>query len=91
MTLGGKVVEDIDMPLGVPHSFMIAAEVDGDDIWIGTGKGLGWGIGEGYYPGTKERPLYAYGVPVEPGARPASAPVIPRDSGGTKASSKAGR
>jgi hypothetical protein len=42
---------------------MIAADVDGDDIWIGTGKGLGWGIGEGYYPGTKERPLYAYGQP----------------------------
>ena len=78
---GGRVVEEIDMPLGVPHSFMIAAEVDGDDIWIGTGKGLGWGIGEGL-PGTEERPLYAYGVPVEPGARLGSAPVIPRDSGG---------
>ena len=43
------------MPVGVPHSFMIAADVDGDDIWVGTAKGLGWGIGEGYYPGTKER------------------------------------
>jgi len=30
VTLGGKVVEEVDMPLGVPHSFMIAAEVDGD-------------------------------------------------------------
>jgi hypothetical protein len=35
---------------------------------VGTGKGLGWGIGEGYYPGTKERPLYAYGTPVAPTA-----------------------
>ena len=43
---------------------MIAADVDGNDIWVGTAKGLGWGIGEGYYPGTKERPLYAYGQPV---------------------------
>ena len=34
---------------------MISADVDGNDIWVGTAKGLGWGIGEGYYPGTKER------------------------------------
>ena len=25
----------------------------GNDVWIGTSKGLGWGIGEGYYPGLK--------------------------------------
>ena len=86
MTVGGKVVEEIDMPLGVPHSFMIAADVDGNDIWIGTGKGLGWGIGEGYYPGTRERPLHAYGQSV-PGSlvTPASHP----DPG--KAPEKAGR
>ena len=40
---------------------MIAADVDGNDIWVGTSKGLGWGIGDGYYAGTKERSLYAYG------------------------------
>jgi ligand-binding sensor domain-containing protein len=68
LTVGGKVIEEIDMPIGVPHTFMIAADVDGDDIWVGTGKGLGWGIGEGYYAGTKERPLYAYGTPVAPTA-----------------------
>jgi hypothetical protein len=60
--VGGRLVENVDMPVGVPHSFMIAADVDGDDIWVGTAKGLGWGVGEGYYPGTKPRPLYAYGV-----------------------------
>ena len=60
------------MPLGVPHSFMIAVDVDGNDIWAGTSKGLGWGIGDGYYPGTKERPLYVYGQPV------VESPVIPR-------------
>jgi ligand-binding sensor domain-containing protein len=63
VTVGGKVVENVDMPVGVPHSFMIAADIDGNDIWIGTSKGLGWGIGVGYYPGTKRRPLYAYGQP----------------------------
>jgi hypothetical protein len=85
VTIGGKVVENVDMPVGVPHSFMIAADVDGNDIWVGTSKGLGWGIGEGYYPGTKERALYAYGQPaLEPKAAPATAeaakPPVPRKS-----------
>ena len=47
-----------------PTTSRSRADVDGNDIWVGTGKGLGWGIGEGYYPGTKERPLYAYGQPL---------------------------
>lgn len=63
VTVGGKVVENVDMEVGVPHSFTIAADVDGDDIWVGTSKGLGWGIGDDYYPGTKERPLYSSGRP----------------------------
>jgi ligand-binding sensor domain-containing protein len=93
VTLGGKVVEEVDMPLGVPHNFMIAADVDGNDIWVGTGKGLGWALGEGYYPGTRERPLYAYGVPVTASAAVADSPEGPPashpDPG--KAPSKAGR
>ena len=62
------------MPVGVPHSFMISADVDGNDIWVGTAKGLGWGIGEGYYAGTRERALYAYGqaAPQTPEARAAT-------------------
>jgi hypothetical protein len=80
VTVAGKVIEEVDMPDGVPHSFMIAADVDGDDIWVGTGKGLGWGIGEGYYPGTKERPLYAYGQPV-PKDSPRAAQASPAVDG----------
>jgi hypothetical protein len=76
VTVGGKVIENVDMPVGVPHSFMISADVDGNDIWVGTAKGLGRGIGDGYYPGTKERPLYAYGRPVDP--RPGSQPQAER-------------
>ena len=41
----------------MPHNYIIAVDVDGDDIWVGTAKGLGWGIGEGYYPGLKQRAL----------------------------------
>jgi hypothetical protein len=58
---------------------MIAADVDGDDIWVGTSKGLGWGIGDGYYPGTKERPLYSYGRPVDPAAPAAEGPSRSQD------------
>jgi hypothetical protein len=78
VTVGGKVVENVDMAVGVPHSFMIAADVDGDDIWVGTAKGVGWGMGEAYYPGTKQRPLYAYGQPA-PDAKPAANARATRD------------
>jgi ligand-binding sensor domain-containing protein len=76
VTVGGKTLEYLDMPRGVPHSFMIAADVDGNDIWIGTAKGLGWGIGDGYYAGTKVRPLYAYGQ-----AMPEPRPEAPAGKG----------
>jgi hypothetical protein len=66
VTVGGRTIEEVDMPVGVPHSFMISADVDGDDIWVGTAKGLGRGIGAGYYAGTKERSLYAYGKAAPP-------------------------
>jgi ligand-binding sensor domain-containing protein len=72
VTLAGRLVEHVDMPVGVPHSFTIAADVDGDDIWVGTAKGLAWGIGEGYYAGTRLRAPYAYGQPV-PDPKPEAA------------------
>lgn len=50
------VIETIEMPIGIPQNHIIAAEIDGNDVWIGTVKGLGWGIGEGYYRGLRERP-----------------------------------
>ena len=67
VTKMGQVVELVDMPVGLPHSFTITADVDGADVWVGTGKGLAWGIGEGYYAGLKDRPLHAFGPPA-PGA-----------------------
>lgn len=56
VTRDKEVIETVEMPVGIPHSYIIAAEIDGDDVWIGTAKGLGWGIGEGYYNGLRERP-----------------------------------
>lgn len=56
VTRDKTVLEEIDLETGVPHTFMIAVDFDGNDVWTGTAKGLGWGIGEGYYPGLRERP-----------------------------------
>jgi ligand-binding sensor domain-containing protein len=54
----GKLLHTVDMEKAVPHNFAISLDTDGNDIWVGTGKGLGWGIGEGYYPGVRENPAW---------------------------------
>jgi ligand-binding sensor domain-containing protein len=56
---GGQTIEVVRTGVNVPQNFIISADIDGDDVWIGTGKGLAWGVGEGYYPRLKERPLHA--------------------------------
>jgi ligand-binding sensor domain-containing protein len=50
-------VEEIDMDVNVPHSFIVNADVEGNDVFLATSHGVGWGIGEGYYPRLRERPL----------------------------------
>jgi ligand-binding sensor domain-containing protein len=67
VTEGGKVVETVHLDVGLPHSFTINADLDGNDVWVATAKGLAWGIGEGYYAGLRER---APGVEHAAGARP---------------------
>jgi ligand-binding sensor domain-containing protein len=54
----GKLVTTVDMEKAVPHSFIINIDVDGNDVWVATGKGVGWAIGTGYYKGLRERPVY---------------------------------
>lgn len=34
----------------IPHNFIISLDFDGPDVWVGTSKGVGHGIGTGYYP-----------------------------------------
>lgn len=51
-----EVLEVVDMPKGIPHNYALWTEFDGNDVWVGTSKGLGWGIGKGYYEGLKKRP-----------------------------------
>ena len=54
-----NVLETVNLPVAIPHSYVLNADIDGNDIWIGTSKGVGWGIGDGYYRGLRERPKTA--------------------------------
>ena len=54
-----EVLETVRSPRGIPHNYALWTEFDGDDVWVGTSKGLAWGKGAGYYPGLKDRPLHA--------------------------------
>jgi ligand-binding sensor domain-containing protein len=67
-----QVLETVELERSVPHSFIISADMDGHDVWIGTSKGLGLGLGEGYYPGLRER-----GAGLQP-ATPQAKPPAPR-------------
>jgi len=48
---GETTVKVIDMPKCIPHNYTLWVEFDNADVWVGTSKGLGHGIGEGYYKG----------------------------------------
>ncbi|MEJ5369216.1 MAG: hypothetical protein WHT08_12905 [Bryobacteraceae bacterium] len=56
VTRDKTVLETVEMGLNLPHNFIISIDVDATDVFIGTAKGLAWGIGEGYYSGLRERP-----------------------------------
>jgi len=46
-------LESVDTGVNIPHNYALCVDVDGSDVWIGTSKGLAWGIGEDYYAGLK--------------------------------------
>jgi ligand-binding sensor domain-containing protein len=54
ITRDKDVIKAVDLPVSIPHNFVINYDIDSNDIWIATADGLGWGIGEGYYPGLKQ-------------------------------------
>ena len=91
VTRDKEVLEVIEGPVNVPQNFIISADMDGKDVWIGTGKGLAWGMGEDYYPGLKNRaPLMSQspkpGVKPADGARSESGRVIEPDRTASEAS-----
>ena len=46
----GKVLQEVKLERCIPHNYALWVEFDDNDVWVGTSKGLGWGIGNGYYP-----------------------------------------
>ncbi|OHB83518.1 MAG: regulator [Planctomycetes bacterium RBG_16_64_12] len=53
---GAEVLKVVDMPASIPHNYALSVEIDGNDVWVGTSKGLALAIGQGYYPGLKATP-----------------------------------
>lgn len=59
ITRDKTVLKEVDLEVGVPHSFIISIDFDGKDVWVGTAKGLGLAIGDDYYPGLRQSPTQA--------------------------------
>jgi hypothetical protein len=59
---GTETLETVELGVGVPHTFVICADIDGKDAWVGTSKGLGWAMGDDYYPGLQERSVHVTSV-----------------------------
>jgi len=51
---GTEVLKTIETALSIPHNYVLWVEIDGNDAWVGTSKGLGWAIGPDYYAGLEE-------------------------------------
>lgn len=52
---GTAVVKEIEMDRCIPHNYVLWTEMDGDDVWVGTSKGLAHASGAGYYAGLKKQ------------------------------------
>ena len=50
------VLRTIEMGLNLPNNYIVSIDLEGNDVFIGTSKGLAWGVGEGYYAGLKVKP-----------------------------------
>ncbi len=51
---GKEVLREIPLEKSIPHNYTLAIEFDGNDAWVGTSKGLGWAVGDGYFPRLKD-------------------------------------
>lgn len=56
VTRDKTVLETVEMGLNLTHNYTLAIDVEDNDVFIATSKGLAWGVGEGYYGGLRERP-----------------------------------
>ena len=51
ISVGNEERAVVATDLSLPNHFVIAVEIQGDDVWIGTGHGLARGVGEGFFEG----------------------------------------
>jgi ligand-binding sensor domain-containing protein len=51
ISVGNEERRVVATDLSLPNHFVIAVEVQGDDVWIGTGHGLARGVGDGFFEG----------------------------------------
>jgi ligand-binding sensor domain-containing protein len=65
---GAEVLATVEMGINLPHNYLLWVELDGNDAWIGTSKGLAWAIGSDYYEGLEGSPASAGATPQSPRA-----------------------
>jgi ligand-binding sensor domain-containing protein len=53
ITRGDRVLETRTIPPNIPHNYVLWTAIDGDDLWVGTSKGLAHAKGDGYFPGLR--------------------------------------
>jgi ligand-binding sensor domain-containing protein len=46
---GGRILSKIELARTIPHNYVLCTEIDGNDVWVGTSKGLARARGKGYY------------------------------------------
>lgn len=46
-----KIIKTVPLEKSLPHNYALWATMDGNDVWVGTSKGLARAIGAGYYKG----------------------------------------
>ncbi|WP_321475874.1 hypothetical protein [uncultured Paludibaculum sp.] len=56
VTRDKTVLETVEMGLNLTHNYILAIDVEDNDVFVATSKGLAWGVGDGYYGGLRERP-----------------------------------
>jgi hypothetical protein len=52
---GVEVLKTVELKQCVPHNYVLWVDLDGNDAWVGTSKGLAWAVGKGYYKGLRSQ------------------------------------